>query len=69
MATILVIDDERMVCDLLRAVLSRHGHEVLTSIRALDSKAAVIVLTGAGNAAGAGPLSSDPAVRWGPENF
>jgi len=29
MATILVIDDERMVCDLLRAVLSRHGHEVL----------------------------------------
>ena len=83
MATILVVDDERMVCDLLRAVLSRHGHEVLiatsgceglelfqkrqprftlldlrmpgmngievlTSIRALDPKAAVIVLTGAG---------------------
>src|SRR3989475_2308990 len=85
MATILVIDDERMVCDLLRAVLSRYGHEViiatsgsegvevfkkhrprftlldlrmpgmngidvLTRIRALDPKAAVIVLTGAGSA-------------------
>jgi DNA-binding response OmpR family regulator len=82
MATILVIDDERMICDLLRAVLARHGHEiitahdgrnglalfeqhrprftlldlrmpgmngieVLTSIRALDPRAAVIVLTGA----------------------
>ena len=31
MATILVIDDERMVCDLLRAVLSRYGHEVITA--------------------------------------
>ncbi|MGH7255492.1 MAG: response regulator [Nitrospirales bacterium] len=31
MAKILVVDDERMVCDLLRAVLSRHGHEVLTA--------------------------------------
>ncbi len=31
MATILVIDDERMVCDLLRAVFSRYGHEVLTA--------------------------------------
>ena len=85
MATILVIDDERMVCDLLRAVLSRHGHEVLTAfdgrnglalfeqhrprftlldlhmpgmngievltrIHALDPRAAVIVLTGAGSA-------------------
>lgn len=29
MATILIVDDERMVCDLLRAVLSRYGHEVL----------------------------------------
>jgi DNA-binding response OmpR family regulator len=29
MATILVVDDERMVCDLLRAVLSRYGHEVI----------------------------------------
>jgi DNA-binding response OmpR family regulator len=83
MATILVVDDERMICDLLRAALSRHGHEVLiatsgreglelfqkrqprftlldlrmpgmngiavlTSMRALDPKAAVIVLTGAG---------------------
>ncbi|WP_447974849.1 response regulator [Nitrospira sp. Kam-Ns4a] len=31
MATILVVDDERMICDLLRAVFSRHGHEVLTA--------------------------------------
>ncbi|TSA01777.1 MAG: response regulator [Nitrospiraceae bacterium] len=31
MATILVIDDERMICDLLRAVFSAHGHEVLTA--------------------------------------
>src|SRR3989442_6779882 len=30
MATILVVDDERMVCDMLRAVLNRHGHEVIT---------------------------------------
>src|SRR3989441_12257245 len=29
MATILVIDDERMICDLLRAVLTRYGHEVI----------------------------------------
>ena len=28
MATILVIDDERMICDLLRSVFSAHGHEV-----------------------------------------
>jgi DNA-binding response OmpR family regulator len=84
MATILVIDDERLICDLLRAVLARHGHEiitaldgrkglalfeqhrprftlldlsmpgmngieVLTRIRALDPRAAVIVLTGAGS--------------------
>lgn len=31
MATILVVDDERMICDLLRAVFSRHGHQVLTA--------------------------------------
>src|SRR5256885_16816347 len=31
MATILVVDDERMVCDMLRAVLNRHGHEVITA--------------------------------------
>ena len=31
MSTILVVDDERLICDLLQAVLSRHGHEVLTA--------------------------------------
>jgi len=31
MATILVIDDERMICDLLRAVFAAHGHEVFTA--------------------------------------
>jgi DNA-binding NtrC family response regulator len=31
MATILVVDDERMMCDTLRAVLNRHGHEVITA--------------------------------------
>jgi len=31
MATILVIDDERMICDLLRSALSAHGHEVFTA--------------------------------------
>ena len=31
MAILLVVDDERLICDLLRAVLSRYGHEVLTA--------------------------------------
>ncbi len=31
MATILVIDDERLLCDLLKEVLSRQGHEVWTA--------------------------------------
>ncbi len=31
MARILVIDDERLVCDLLKAVLSYRGHDVLTA--------------------------------------
>src|SRR5438132_14203305 len=31
MSTILVVDDERMVCDLLRAVSSRLAHEVITA--------------------------------------
>lgn len=31
MATILVIDDERMICDLMRAVLAAHGHDVLVA--------------------------------------
>lgn len=31
MGKVLVVDDEQMICDLLRAVLSAHGHEVLTA--------------------------------------
>ena len=31
MATILVIDDERLLCDLLQEMLQRHGHEVFTA--------------------------------------
>ncbi len=31
MATILVVDDERMLCDLLQEMLRRHGHEILTA--------------------------------------
>jgi len=31
MATILVVDDERMICDLLRLVFCAHGHEVFTA--------------------------------------
>src|SRR5438128_12566220 len=31
MATILVVDDERMLCDLLQEMLRRQGHEVFTA--------------------------------------
>jgi DNA-binding response OmpR family regulator len=31
MSTILLVDDERLICDLLRSVLSRHGHDILTA--------------------------------------
>lgn len=31
MATILVIDDERMIGDLLRATLTRHGHDIIVA--------------------------------------
>ncbi len=31
MAKILVVDDEQLICDLLRTVLGRYGHEVLTA--------------------------------------
>jgi len=31
MATILVVDDERLICDLLRLVLGSHGHEVIVA--------------------------------------
>ena len=31
MATILVIDDERLLCDLLQSSLRQHGHEVFTA--------------------------------------
>ena len=36
MATILVIDDERMMCELLRAVLTRHGHEIIMAFNGRD---------------------------------
>lgn len=84
MATILIVDDERLICDLLRAVLVRNGHEVITAsngreglelfkkhrprftlldlrmpemngievlkqIRAIDQKAAVMILTAWGS--------------------
>jgi len=84
MATILIVDDERLICDLLRSVLSRQGHEVITAsngrealelfkerrprftlldlrmpemngievlkqIRAIDQKAAVMILTAWGS--------------------
>jgi CheY-like chemotaxis protein len=31
MSTILVIDDDKLICVLLRQVLGHHGHEVLTT--------------------------------------
>ena len=31
MATILVVDDERLICDLFRTVFACHGHDVLTA--------------------------------------
>lgn len=31
MSTILVIDDDKLICILLRQVLGHHGHEVLTT--------------------------------------
>lgn len=31
MAKILIVDDERLICDLLKTILTRHGHEVLTA--------------------------------------
>lgn len=31
MAKILIVDDELMICDLLKSVLSRRGHEVITT--------------------------------------
>lgn len=31
MATILIVDDERLICDLMQAVFSGHGHEVITA--------------------------------------
>lgn len=84
MATILIVDDERLICDLLGAVLGRQGHEVITAsngreglelfkkhkprftlldlrmpemngievlkhIRAIDPKAAVMILTAWGS--------------------
>lgn len=36
MTTILVIDDERLLCDLLQELLRRHGHEVFTAYSGRD---------------------------------
>ena len=84
MATILVVDDEVVFCELLKTLLKGHGHEVLTAnngrqalelfkqhrprftmldlrmpqmgglevlkeIRAIDTKAAVMILTAWGS--------------------
>lgn len=37
MATILVVDDERLICDLLQIVLSSHGHEVVVASNGRDA--------------------------------
>ena len=37
MATILVVDDERLICDLLQIVLSSHGHEVVIAANGRDA--------------------------------
>ena len=37
MATILVVDDERLICDLLRLVLSSHGHDVIVAANGHDA--------------------------------
>ena len=37
MATILVVDDERLTCDLLQIVLSGHGHEVIIALNGHDA--------------------------------
>ena len=39
MATILVVDDERVFCDLLKTVLGSHGHEVLTAYNGREALA------------------------------
>lgn len=39
MATILVIDDEQMLCELLKAVLARHGHEIIMAFNGRDGVA------------------------------
>lgn len=38
-ATVLVIDDEQMICDLLRSVFTCHGYEVLTATNGGDGLA------------------------------
>lgn len=37
MATILVVDDERLICDLLQLVLNSHGHEVVIASNGRDA--------------------------------
>ena len=36
MVKILVIDDDRMNCELLQSVLTRHGYEVLSATSGLE---------------------------------
>ncbi len=36
MAAILVVGDERMMCDLLRAVLARRGYEIILASNGRD---------------------------------
>ena len=43
MAMILVIDDERLLCDLLQEMLRRHGHEVFEFVlRKIDGRSLVV---------------------------
>ena len=37
MATILLVDDEQIFCDLLKEMLKSHGHEVLTAYNGRDA--------------------------------
>src|SRR5438105_15884228 len=38
MATILIVDDARVFCDLLKTVLGSHGHEVFTAYSGREAR-------------------------------